>query len=106
MIGVFENAEDLQSRGMRKANRGERWQPGLSKALLWFRVPHYRQAGASASEKIARGEPAMLPLRKKTDARCFLAASSGVWRVRETFSDGRVKLQHAAAEAFAALVGA
>lgn len=78
MIGVSEDAEGLQPGGMRKANRGKRWQPGLSEALLRFGVSEDRQAGASASEKVAAGKSTMLPLWAKTDAGCYRSSLNEV----------------------------
>jgi len=78
VIGAIEDVEDLQPGGMRKANRGKRWKPGLSEALLRFRVPQDRQARASASEKIAFGKPTMLPLWAKTDARRYCTGLSEI----------------------------
>jgi hypothetical protein len=70
LLDGLSHAENLQQAGMRKANRSQRRQPGLSEALLRFGMPEDRQTGTFASEKIAAGKPAMLPLRAKTDARC------------------------------------
>src|SRR5580692_993904 len=84
---------------MRKADRGERWQPGLSETLLWCGVPQDRQAGASASEKGAAGGLPLSSLRSKVWARCCVAVTSDASLLREPSCDGCVKLHQTPGDA-------
>ena len=88
---------------MWQANSRERQQPGLSEALLRFGMLENRQAGASASEKIANGTPAMLPLWAKTDVRCYAAVLNEVSVFGGSLTNGCVKLHHTLGGALAAL---
>lgn len=50
LLESLRYARGLQLGGMPKANRGKRWQLGLSEAVLQFGMPKDRQVGTSASK--------------------------------------------------------